>query len=421
MARFYTHVVRALLVTLSVIFTMQTWAADTTPQELYWVDTQTGDTLFTVADIVRFDWERQIFEVSPERATELLALPVAQYRDFAVKDRDGVIYLGRFYRSVSNVAYDGTTIMIDQGPTKKMPSPPYFAISGGYPTGGGAREKERFADRLYKALDKAGLLTAIPDQEIPIQPVWSGHTWVGGEQVVKASAILFPGTFRIGKDAYAHLLLYKGQRFDFPFDKLQIAVTCISGENKFSVTQQVLAIDPPLLDNGIYVCRFRPWEGIQAPREGDDANTPVKAMAITVARYTKDAENENRGGTVVMAVTVDAAGQPLDYSYVTHSGSDDLDKSALRALQRWTFEPAKINGTAATGVIKVQIRFAEGKVEQKILPPDPVKVVANPGPLELTFTITALKKVGNDFTQVGSWKLPPRTVTLLPAQAEQGK
>jgi hypothetical protein len=38
-----------------------------------WVDQTSGRVLFTLADIVRFDWDRQVFELKHERAMDLMA------------------------------------------------------------------------------------------------------------------------------------------------------------------------------------------------------------------------------------------------------------------------------------------------------------------------------------------------------------
>ena len=386
------------------------------PVELNWVDAETGAVLFTLSDIVRFDWDRQIFELTPDRATQFMAVPVVQHKDFAVKDHDGVIYRGRFYRSAATEGegYDGTTILIDQGPLKKLPASPFFTINGGYPAGGGVHDRDRFSDRMYAILAKAGLLAPITDAEMPIQRLWSGHIWVGGDQVIKAAAVLFPETFRIGKDAYIHLLLYKGQKPDFAFDKLTVFATCTANEGKFTSRQEIISITPPLLDNGIYICKFRPWETRVIPSAQDNAFTPV-VVSSTPPRYPKDAMNENREGKVTASVTVEGDAKVSDISIISSSGSQDFDRSVLRALQKYSFSPVTFGGRPDKGVMKFQFTFAKGKVTQAILPPDPVKVIAKPGQVDLAFEIIALRQEGKTLVNVGAWTLPTkRKIELLP-------
>ncbi len=91
--------------------------ADTQAVELSWVDEVTGETLFTVEDIVRFDWERQVFELERSRAMDLTARfrTYGQCRGFRVQDAQGIIYRGSFFSAASSMAYRGPTILMDGG------------------------------------------------------------------------------------------------------------------------------------------------------------------------------------------------------------------------------------------------------------------------------------------------------------------
>jgi TonB family protein len=363
---------------------------------------------------VRYDWERQIFELTPQRATELLARPVIQHTDFVVKDREGVIYRGRLYRSVANDPYDGATILVDQGPLKQLPASPFFCVTGGYPNGGGSHDRDRYSSRLHDALEKAGVLNTIAVTDLPLEQLWSGHTWIGGDQVLKASAVLFPETFRVGKDAYLHILLYKGQHPVFTFDQLVVTATCTSAAGRFVAKQELLTITPPLLDNGLYVCKFHPWEGSILP-DSTVVVTPPKVKSSPLPRYPKDAANENREGAVVIAVRLDSAGKVKSVTLAQGSGSDDLDRSATRAIQKWTFTPATEKGQALEGQVRIRLTFAGRHVHQETLPLEPEKITAKPGPMDLNITITAYKREGDKLTQTGCWALPPRKITLLAA------
>lgn len=386
---------------------------------LSWIDAENGQIIFTNQEIVRYDWEKQIIELTPECATMLMALPVVQRREFAVKDAEGVIYRGRFYRSATTdgEGYDGTTILIDQGPLKKLPASPFFTIQGGYPNGGGTHDKDRFAPRIHDALAKIGTLTTIADTELPVRRLWSGHTWVGGEQVLKASAVLFPDTFRVGKTAYLHMLLYKGQHPDFDFDELLISANSTGDDGRFTSKQAILTIHAPLLDNGIYVCKFRPWEGKSAPAIDEKNVPPVKVKGI-IPSYPKDALNEGHEGDVIAAIDVDAQGKVKQVNIVVGSGSSYLDKSVLKAISKWTFSPALQGGKSVDSTLKMLFSFKDRVLTVKDLPTDPVAVIANPGMLEITFTITAFKHDGKTLGEIASWSLPPRNIELLAETAK---
>ena len=387
--------------------------ANTNAPALLWVDVDTGKTIFTSNDIVRFDWQRQVFELAPERATKLLPM-VVQRRDFAVRDRDGVIYYGRFYRSVSNEGYDGATILIDQGPLKKLPASPFFTIAGGYPNGGGAHDRDRFATRMQAALQQAGVLSQITNSEMPVERTWGGHTWVGGEQVVKASTALFPTTFRVGCNAYLHLFLTKTPKADFDFDQLIVEITCTADQGSFVARQQVLKIAPPLLDNGVYVCKFQPWQGMEGPAPVSDTNKPPVLKNIELPRYPKNALNEDREGTVLLGVSVSEGGKIGDQQMLKSSGSNDIDRAALRAVAKCTCTPALVAGKAVAQNVKIQFTFVNRKVTAALLPPEPKPAVAHPGPMNLSVKIIGMKKDGDTLKQFAVWELPPHPMTLLP-------
>lgn len=416
-------IVVAVLLLMSSAFSVHAFAQGVIASDhpvdvptLCWVDAQSGTTLFSIADIVRFDWDRQLFELTPERASALLALPIAPFRDFIVKDADGIIYRGRIYRSTAREGYDGSTILIDQGAKQALPAPPFFTISGGYPGGGGPHDQERFTPRLRTILDRAGVLAPIAESELPHALKWMGNSWIGGDQVLCATPGIFPSTVRVGKTAYLHIKFAKGNHPEVKFDRLDMLVTCATKEGKFSVTQPLAGITTPPVSNDLRVCSFVPWKAMVAPPPPDNMNAPPAIKGRARPMYSKSAMEFNRGGTFIAALAIDADGKAGNITIVQSTGFTDLDKSALHALHKCTFTPAIKDGHPDAGSINVQYVFADGQVAQTILPPDPIAVTAKPGRMTLTVTFNTLQKTADGYTQTGSWTLPPYEVMLLPAE-----
>lgn len=161
-----------------------------------WVDAKTGKVLFTSRDIVRFDWDRQLFELKREQAMDLLSLPPALRRDFVVRDAEGDIYRGCFMSGLSSSSYDGPTIKADLFVDT---SPPLYHIAGGYPGKQGPGARVRFNPRLKNRLEAAGLLARINKDDVaPIEAVFSG--WHGDALGCRASIAFFPETVRLGRD-----------------------------------------------------------------------------------------------------------------------------------------------------------------------------------------------------------------------------
>jgi len=64
-------------------------------------------------------------------------------------------------------------------------------------------------------------------------------------------------------------------------------------------------------------------------------------------------------GSVVASLNVDTRGNVTEASIVSRSGerSRDLDRSVLRTVQGWKFEPAMQNGRAVASVVRVPVDF----------------------------------------------------------------
>jgi periplasmic protein TonB len=63
-------------------------------------------------------------------------------------------------------------------------------------------------------------------------------------------------------------------------------------------------------------------------------------------------------GVVLLNVAVDVAGTPTTISLNHSSGYPLLDRAALDAVRRWTFEPARSGGVAMFSLVVVPVRFS---------------------------------------------------------------
>lgn len=124
---------------------------------------------------------------------------------------------------------------------------------------------------------------------------------------------------------------------------------------------------------------------VAAEEAGDVANTPDLAeslptpppptpsaapanQAATVNRsaqpihspqpdYPARAMRNGESGEVVVQVEIDTGGRPTRVDVVQSSRSRDLDRAAVRAVQRWQFSPAIRNGQPVSSRVLVPIQF----------------------------------------------------------------
>ncbi len=75
--------------------------------------------------------------------------------------------------------------------------------------------------------------------------------------------------------------------------------------------------------------------------------------------YPASALRNGVQGSVVASLNVDTRGNVTEASIVSRSGerSRDLDRSVLRTVQGWKFEPAVQNGRAVASVVRVPVDF----------------------------------------------------------------
>jgi len=275
--------------------------------ELSWVDEKTGKVLFTVADIVRFDWERQLFELERTCSMNLgawLHTHMRQFRGFVVQDADGIIYHGRFYSNVSSVGYGGPAIYSEIG----KPSRGFCQIHAGYPP---RRDDDqtRFAPRLLTALQKANVLGEITDED-KVSPIKTTSTsWVGDRPGINVRVTYFPETFRVGEEARAHVFFSASPGYSLSDNEWGIAITLTANEGKFRSELSIPRIELDVeawqgegYSKGGYICLFLPWRPASASINTIPKPGPAKITLTVIAK--KDGETVGTWETAPCEVSI---------------------------------------------------------------------------------------------------------------------
>ena len=90
------------------------------------------------------------------------------------------------------------------------------------------------------------------------------------------------------------------------------------------------------------------------------AETPPQRIAAQSPppEYPASALRAGESGSVLLDVMVDAQGRVTRVEIARRSGSRALDRAALRAVEKWRFTPATVNGQAVPGQVQVPIDFS---------------------------------------------------------------
>lgn len=85
--------------------------------------------------------------------------------------------------------------------------------------------------------------------------------------------------------------------------------------------------------------------------------TPQPLASNPIPTYPPSALRRNEGGTVLLRVAVGSDGTPTDIDVVQRSGSRDLDRAAINAVNKWQFRPATRNGRPVASTVQVPVEF----------------------------------------------------------------
>ncbi|MBN1456593.1 MAG: hypothetical protein JW912_01930 [Sedimentisphaerales bacterium] len=228
-------------------------------EKVQWVESQTGEVLFDVDDIVRFDWEKQVFELTRQSAMDFMArLSFLGVRGskFIVKSGMTVIYEGTLVSPVSSIAVGGPVIQSSILPDDLKP--PLFRIDGGYPRDF-EKNEVRFSERLKKALQQNDVLGEIDLNNPPLPIESTIHGWFGDKEGLRTLIEVFPETFRFGRKfrVYIHLTGAKYLDKDHIVD-VSAKVVQQGGEREFT-TEEIFSSHGSEWKN-VYVLKINPWD-----------------------------------------------------------------------------------------------------------------------------------------------------------------
>jgi hypothetical protein len=242
--------------------------------QVMWYDDRTGEVIFDLWDIVRFDWDKQIFELTPQKAMDLMVMRTGLYNKFHISDTNGqLIYKGVFVSPMCSVSFPCPSIVIESPVFKDSAiiKPPLFKIDAGYPSQldpsidselsainspllkiGYPRKLDsgnnRFSGRLKTLLKGAGVLETIYINNTPERIVPISCSFQGDNKILLATAEVFPQTFRIGELSRIHFSIYYVNFSSIDIIDCNIAVKDISGnliKDGYRITKDDFLCDNP--------------------------------------------------------------------------------------------------------------------------------------------------------------------------------
>ncbi|MCX7043929.1 MAG: hypothetical protein NTX50_00390 [Candidatus Sumerlaeota bacterium] len=247
------------------------------------MDEKTSKVLFTSKDVVRYDWERQVFELKREAAMELSAWApphMHQMRGFVVRDGEGIIYRGKMVSELSSIGYPGPILSDFHFPLEAhVAAPPLYQMQSAYPDERFGDNQVLLNDRLLAGLKKASVCGKIAPEYRP-KPLEIVRMEWAGDKSLKVRAEIFAETLHAGQQARIHLFFANFYNYNIDADVAAIKLT-LSANNKRFISETSLRNLPlaQVLEDGVWICRFKPW----TPAPGsEDAVVKAGPAKLTV-------------------------------------------------------------------------------------------------------------------------------------------
>lgn len=92
----------------------------------------------------------------------------------------------------------------------------------------------------------------------------------------------------------------------------------------------------------------------------EPVETPPVQIAFAAPNYPPRARSRRIEGEVELAFTIDRNGEPVDIRVVRAEPPNTFDIEAIRAAQRWRFEPRRVNGQPVDTPMTRTLRFELG-------------------------------------------------------------
>ncbi len=73
--------------------------------------------------------------------------------------------------------------------------------------------------------------------------------------------------------------------------------------------------------------------------------------------YPREARQHGWEGVVILKIVVDQSGYPAQIEKEQSSGYGNLDESALKAVKKWKFMPAKIGSIPIQSTVRIPVKF----------------------------------------------------------------
>ena len=89
---------------------------------------------------------------------------------------------------------------------------------------------------------------------------------------------------------------------------------------------------------------------------GSNVEAPVPVRMVA-PEYPSELRRDGLGGVVTIACTIDEQGNVKDIT-IQKTTNEGFNRSALNALKKWKFKPARLDGVAVAQKVTIPLKFS---------------------------------------------------------------
>jgi hypothetical protein len=265
---------------------------------LVWRDSETNRVVFTSDDIITFDWDKQMFQLTEDAVVEFCGdTLVCSSPGMIIEDENGAIYETCWYNPILSYgcSYNPVCKLWENLHFFRQPAFfPFISIEKGIPGWKNEAEEEkdrRFDPRLRAGLEKAGVLGSINLDSLYVELIsisTSSEPKVVGEDL---KVWVRMGSFRLNRYAPLGLLFRGGEKTLKKVDSFALEIKLAANDGSFRSDTLMENIPVDVIKMGAYSCEFDAWQ----PAEGSDKFPEVGPGFVSLAvLFSKNAKTVYR-------------------------------------------------------------------------------------------------------------------------------
>lgn len=269
-------------------------AVSATKPALLWKDSETNRVVFTSDDIIKFDWDIQMFQLTEDAVVEFCGDTIGcSSPGMIVEDESGPIYETCWYNPLLSYGCSYNPIYKlweNLHFFRQSTFFPFISIEKGRPGWKNSPEEDkdrRFDPRLKAGLEKAGVLGSINLDSLYVELI---SIFTGSEPKVVGEDLkvwVTTGSFRLNRNAGLNIFFRGGEKTLQKVDSFAMDIKLIANNGSFRSETRIDSEAVDAFKDGRYACEFAPWQPVAGSDKYPEMGPGFVSLALLFSKNGK--------------------------------------------------------------------------------------------------------------------------------------